>query len=85
MRTLNGSRSEPVSAKWDVVEMKENKKYTAISQDCEMWRLPNFLENRLTDGGEFARLTRRPRFTLQEDSGTNFRYRLSKSQSHSVA
>jgi hypothetical protein len=32
------------------------------------WRAPHFLDNRLTDGSEVFNLTRRPPFTLQEDS-----------------
>jgi hypothetical protein len=31
---------------------------------CEALRLPYFLDNRLTDGGEFVSFTRRPPFTL---------------------
>jgi hypothetical protein len=37
-------------------------------QGCETSRLPNFLNNRLTDGGEVVSPTRRPPFILQEDS-----------------
>jgi hypothetical protein len=33
-----------------------------------MSRLSNFLDNRLTEGGEVVSLTPRPPFTLQEDS-----------------
>jgi hypothetical protein len=32
-------------------------------QACETSRLPHFLDNRLTDGGEIVSLTRRPPFT----------------------
>jgi hypothetical protein len=32
-------------------------------QDCETPRLPNFLDNRFTDGGDVVSLTRRPPFT----------------------
>jgi hypothetical protein len=32
----------------------------------EMSRLPHFLDNRLTDGGEVVSLTRRPPFTLRK-------------------
>jgi hypothetical protein len=35
---------------------------------CEASRLPPFLENRLTDGGEVVSLTRQPPFTPQEYS-----------------
>jgi hypothetical protein len=35
-------------------------------------RLPHFLENRLTDGGEVVSLTRRPPFTPQEDFWYSF-------------
>jgi hypothetical protein len=41
-------------------------------QDCETSRLPHFLENRFTDGGEVVRLTRRPPFTPHEDSWYSF-------------
>jgi hypothetical protein len=34
---------------------------------CEMSRLPHFLHNRLTDGGEVVSLTRRQPFIIQED------------------
>jgi hypothetical protein len=39
---------------------------------CATSRLPYFLDNRLTDGGEFVSLTRRPPFTPQEDSWFSF-------------
>jgi hypothetical protein len=39
---------------------------------CERSRLPHFLENRLTDGGEVVSLTRLPPFTPQEDSWYSF-------------
>jgi hypothetical protein len=41
------------------------------SQDCEMSRLPHFLDNRLTDGGEVVSLTRRPPFTSRKIPGTH--------------
>jgi hypothetical protein len=41
-------------------------------QGCETSRLPHFLDNRLTNGGEFVSLTRRPSFTPQEDSWYSF-------------
>jgi hypothetical protein len=37
-------------------------------QGCEKSRLPHFVDNRPTDGGEVIRLTRWPPFTPQEDS-----------------
>jgi hypothetical protein len=40
-------------------------------QGCETSRLPHFLDNRFTDGGEVS-LTRRPHFTPQEDSRYSF-------------
>jgi hypothetical protein len=43
-----------------------------IAYGCETSRLPHFLENRLTDGGEVDRLTRRSPFTPQEDSWYSF-------------
>jgi hypothetical protein len=39
---------------------------------CETSRLPHFLDNRLTDGGEVVRLTRRPPFTPRKIPGTHF-------------
>jgi hypothetical protein len=39
---------------------------------CETSRLPHFLDNRLTDGGEVVSLTRRPPFTLRKIPGTDF-------------
>jgi hypothetical protein len=39
---------------------------------CETKRLPHFLTNRITHGGEVVSLTRRPPFTLQEDSWYSF-------------
>jgi hypothetical protein len=37
-----------------------------------MSRLPHLLDNQLTDDGEVVSLTRRPPFTLQEDSWYSF-------------
>jgi hypothetical protein len=39
---------------------------------CETSRLPYFLENCLTDGGEVVSLTRRPSFTPREIRPTQF-------------
>jgi hypothetical protein len=39
---------------------------------CGTSRLPYFLDNRLTDGGEGVSFTRRPPFTPQEDSWYSF-------------
>jgi hypothetical protein len=41
-------------------------------QGCKKSRLPHFLDNWLTDGGEVVSLTRRPPFTPQEDSWYSF-------------
>jgi hypothetical protein len=35
-------------------------------------RVPQYLDNRLTDGGKVVSLTRRPLFTPQEDSWYSF-------------
>jgi hypothetical protein len=43
-----------------------------------------FLNNRLTDGGEFVRFTRRPSFTPRKIPATHFRYRLRRPQRHSA-
>jgi hypothetical protein len=39
---------------------------------CETSRLPHFLDNRLTDGGEDVSLNRRSPFIPQEDSWYSF-------------
>jgi hypothetical protein len=39
---------------------------------CETSRLPHFLDNRLTDGGEVVSLTRRPPFNPWRIPGTHF-------------
>jgi hypothetical protein len=41
-------------------------------QRYETSRLPYFLDNRLTDGGEVVSLTRRPPFTTRKIVGTHF-------------
>jgi hypothetical protein len=40
-----------------------------------MSRLPHFLDNRLSDGGEVVSLTRRPLVTARKISGTHFCWR----------
>jgi hypothetical protein len=49
---------------------------------CETSRLPHFLDNRLTDGGEVVSLTRRQPFTLRKIPGTHFCQRLSLPRGH---
>jgi hypothetical protein len=51
----------------------------------ETLRFPHFLDDRLTDGGEFVSLTRRPSFTPTKIPGTHFYQRLSRTQGHSAA
>jgi hypothetical protein len=41
-------------------------------EGCETSRLPHYLDNRLTDGGEVVSLTRRPPFTPRKIPGTHF-------------
>jgi hypothetical protein len=43
-----------------------------VPEGCEMSRLPHFLDNPLTDGGEVVRLTHRPPFTHRKIPGTHF-------------
>jgi hypothetical protein len=40
-------------------------------EGCEKSRLPHFLDNRLSDGGEIVRLTRRPPFTPRKIAGAD--------------
>jgi hypothetical protein len=39
---------------------------------CETSRLPHFLDNQLTDGGEAVSLMHQPPFTPRKIPGTNF-------------
>jgi hypothetical protein len=55
------------------------------SYGCEKSRLPNFLDNRLADGGEVVSVTRRPPITPRKIPGTHFCLRLSRPQGHSAA
>jgi hypothetical protein len=41
-------------------------------EGCETSRLPHFLDNRFTDGGEVVSLTRRPPVTPWKIPGTHF-------------
>jgi hypothetical protein len=52
---------------------------------CETSRLPHFLDNRLTDGGEIVSLMRQPPFTPRAIPSTPFCYGLSRTQGHSAA
>jgi hypothetical protein len=54
-------------------------------QGCETSRLPHFLDNRLTDGGEVFSLTRRPPLTPTKIPGTYFCQRPSRPHGHSAA
>jgi hypothetical protein len=42
------------------------------SKGCETSRLPHFLDNRVTDGGEVVSYMRRPPFHPQEDTWYSF-------------
>jgi hypothetical protein len=59
-----------------ILNVKEGKAIPVTGrggpQGCETPRLPYFLDNRLTDGGEVVSLTRRPPFTLRNIPGTHF-------------
>jgi hypothetical protein len=52
---------------------------------CERSRLPRFLDNRLTDGGEFVSLMHQLPFTPRKIHDTHFCLRLSRPQGHSAA
>jgi hypothetical protein len=51
--------------------MKSHGKASPVT-GRETSRLPHFLDNRLTDGGEVVSFTRPPPFTPQEDSCYSF-------------
>jgi hypothetical protein len=51
---------------------------------CGTSRLPRFLDNQPTDGGEVVSLTRRPPFTPSKIPSTHFCKRLSRTQGHSA-
>jgi hypothetical protein len=48
-------------------------------------KIPHFLDNQLTDGGEAVRLTRRTPCIPRKIPGTHFCLRLSRPQGHSAA
>jgi hypothetical protein len=50
----------------------------------ETSRLPHFLDNRLTDGGDAVSLMRRSPFVPRKIPGTHFYYRLSRPQGHNA-
>jgi hypothetical protein len=54
-------------------------------QGCETSKIPNFLENLLTDGCEVVSLPRRPSFAFRIISDTPLYERLSRSYCYSVA
>jgi hypothetical protein len=67
-----------------------NKTHIHFIRPVESAELPNVarisksletpgLDNRITDGGQIVRLTRRPPFTPRKIPGTHFCYRLSGS------
>jgi hypothetical protein len=64
---------------------KVKKKIKAVLvAGSETSRLPHFLDNRLTKGGEDVKFTRRPPFTPGKITGTHFCYMLSRPQGHSA-
>jgi hypothetical protein len=52
---------------------RDSRLLQAVSaRSCRKSRLPHFLDNRLTDGGEVVNLRRRPPFTHSKIPGTHF-------------
>jgi hypothetical protein len=51
----------------------------------ETSRIPHFLDNLLTDGGDVVNLMHRPPFTSRKIPGTHFCQRLSRPQGHTAA
>jgi hypothetical protein len=52
---------------------------------CERLRLPHFPDNLLTGGGEVVSRMRRPPFTPRNIPGSNFCWRLNRTQGRSAA
>jgi hypothetical protein len=65
-----------VSSFWSMVMLITSKAIPVTGRGgpygCETSRLPQFLENRLTDGGEVVSLLHRPPFTHRKNLGTHF-------------
>jgi hypothetical protein len=58
---------------WRYLKSKANPvRGSGDPQDCKTSRLPHFLDNQLTDGGEVVSLTRRPPFTPRKIPNTHF-------------
>jgi hypothetical protein len=57
---------------------------TESLQGCEKLRIPQRLDNGLTDGGETVSLTHRSPFKPTKIPGTHFSQRLSRPQGHSA-
>jgi hypothetical protein len=72
----NICRTSDVSADFrDAGGGKKRQSYPVTGREgplgCETSRLPHFLDNRLTDGGEFVSPPRRPPFTPRKIPGTH--------------
>jgi hypothetical protein len=90
---LNPCRGKHIlSSYWNTRHWVSKKKMVKIKEckdipvtGCATLRLPHFLDNRLTDGGEVVSLTLRPPFNPRKIPGTHFYWRLSRPQGHSAA
>jgi hypothetical protein len=61
------------SSDFSATDSKNNNNNIPVTEyggpyGCEMSRLPHFLDNRLTDGGEAVGVMSRLRFIFQQDS-----------------
>jgi hypothetical protein len=81
-----GERDEGKKKESKEVKVKLSVLQAVEAHMVETSRLPHFLDNRLTDGGEVVSLMRRPAFTPQEDSWYSFLLEAgSTPQGHSAA
>jgi hypothetical protein len=71
------NNQQPTAYKVSYGEIKRKGKAIPVTghggpYGYEASKLPNFLDNRLTDGGEVTSFTRRPPFTRRKIPGTYF-------------
>jgi hypothetical protein len=66
-----------VTGATEIVTKRQKIFGSNIKKHCERSRLPHFLENQLTDGGEVVSLTYQLPFTSRKIPGSHFCWRIS--------